>query len=123
MRGTWPSMLACASPTSNNNPLGKGFGPARADCGFREPLAPRLARPGARIVATGYGRFGLGGSGVRFGLQKDPGFPEWGSDSPSLFCWPKDCDLPPGPFGPLPSSGAPGSSFSPENEHQERPWF
>jgi hypothetical protein len=52
MRGTWPSTLACASPTSNSNPLGKGFGPARADCGFREPLAPRLARPGERMVAT-----------------------------------------------------------------------
>jgi hypothetical protein len=54
MRGTWPSMLACASPTSNNNPLGTGFGPARADCGFREPLAPRLARPGNAMVP---GRF------------------------------------------------------------------
>jgi hypothetical protein len=43
-------MLACASPTSNNNPLGTGFGPARADCGFREPLAPRLARPGKAMV-------------------------------------------------------------------------
>jgi hypothetical protein len=52
MRGTWPSTLACASPTSNNNPLGKGFGPAGADCGFREPLAPRLARPGLWMVAT-----------------------------------------------------------------------
>src|SRR5215216_6535128 len=51
VRGTWPSMLACASPTSNNNPLGKGFGPAGADCGFREPLAPRLARPGPTMVA------------------------------------------------------------------------
>src|SRR6266550_9432610 len=50
MRGTWPSTLACASPTSNSHPLGKGFGPARADCGFREPLAPRLARPGRVMV-------------------------------------------------------------------------
>src|SRR5207302_417444 len=25
--------------------LGRGFSPARADCGYRAPLAPRLARP------------------------------------------------------------------------------
>src|SRR2546430_9779514 len=25
-------------------PLGRGFGPARADCGCRAPLSPRLAR-------------------------------------------------------------------------------
>src|SRR5436305_11577123 len=27
-------------------PLGRGFSPARADCGYRAPLAPRLARSG-----------------------------------------------------------------------------
>src|SRR5659263_327181 len=26
-------------------PLGRGFSPAVADCGYRAPLAPRLARP------------------------------------------------------------------------------
>jgi hypothetical protein len=51
VRGTWSSTLANASPTSNLYPLGKGFGPAGADCGFREPLAPRLARPGKSRVA------------------------------------------------------------------------
>ena len=49
--------------------------------------------------------------------------PSCGSTMPSLFSWPKDCDVPPGPFGPEPSSGAPGSSLSPENEHQDLPWF
>src|SRR5688500_18570469 len=46
MRGTWPSTLARASPDLDCHPLGEEFGPAGADCGFREPLAPRLARPG-----------------------------------------------------------------------------
>ena len=30
--------------TSGPVPLGRGFSPARADCGYRAPLAPRLAR-------------------------------------------------------------------------------
>ena len=32
--------------------LGRGFSPARADCGYRAPLAPRLARP-CSMVACG----------------------------------------------------------------------
>ncbi len=32
--------------------LGRGFSPARADCGYRAPLAPRLARP-CSMVASG----------------------------------------------------------------------
>ena len=32
-------------------PLGRGFGPAVADCGYRAPLAPRLARPVSRLPA------------------------------------------------------------------------
>ena len=31
--------------------LGRGFSPAEADCGFRAPLAPRLARPPRRVYA------------------------------------------------------------------------
>ena len=49
-RGTWPSTLTCASPTSNAAPSRQEFSPAVADCGFREPLAPRLARPGTAMV-------------------------------------------------------------------------
>src|SRR5512140_943886 len=30
-------------------PLGRGFSPAVADCGYRAPLAPRLARPPFRL--------------------------------------------------------------------------
>src|SRR3984885_13950435 len=30
--------------TPGPEPLGRGFSPARADCGYRAPLAPRLAR-------------------------------------------------------------------------------
>src|SRR5437764_2073087 len=33
-------------------PLGRGFSPARADCGYRAPLAPRLARSTADRSAT-----------------------------------------------------------------------
>ena len=32
-------------------PLGRGFSPAVADCGYRAPLAPRLARPWSRLPA------------------------------------------------------------------------
>ena len=31
--------------------LGRGFSPAEADCGYRAPLAPRLARPVNRTTA------------------------------------------------------------------------
>ena len=31
--------------------LGRGFSPAEADCGYRAPLAPRLARPPRRVYA------------------------------------------------------------------------
>ena len=67
--------------------------------------------------------FGCGGSGVLFGLQATPGLNAWGSARPSFTSCPYDCAWPPGPLGPEPSSGAPGSSFNPENEHYERPWF
>src|SRR5881628_1407925 len=33
--------------------LGRGFGPARADCGCRAPLAPRLARSPRSSIAVG----------------------------------------------------------------------
>ena len=32
--------------------LGRGFSPAEADCGYRAPLAPRLARPVNATTAT-----------------------------------------------------------------------
>lgn len=51
-RGTWPSTLTCASPYLEYCPLEREFSPAVADCGFREPLAPRLARPGMTILAA-----------------------------------------------------------------------
>ena len=41
-----------SSPTGSN--LGQEFNPAVADCGYRAPLAPRLARPGY-ILAYGGG--------------------------------------------------------------------
>ena len=65
--------------------------------------------------------FGCGPNGVLFGLQKMPGLT---GSRPSLFSWPYDCDRPPGPFGPMGGTvEAVGSSFSPENEHQDLPWF
>ena len=33
-------------------PLGRGFSPAVADCGYRAPLAPRLARPSGSLPAA-----------------------------------------------------------------------
>src|ERR671922_98579 len=61
------------------------------------------------------------GSLVAYGPFGDP--QEQGS-RPSLFSWPYDCDLPPGPLGPMGCSvGASGSSFRPENEHHDMPWF
>ena len=36
-------------------PLGRGFSPAVADCGYRAPLAPRLARPGSDAYAGARG--------------------------------------------------------------------
>src|SRR5919201_4894004 len=35
----------CARAGSATSDLGRGFSPAGADCGYRAPLAPRLARP------------------------------------------------------------------------------
>ena len=32
--------------------LGRGFSPARADCGYRAPLAPRLARPCSMVACA-----------------------------------------------------------------------
>jgi hypothetical protein len=51
VRGAWPSTRTSQARISNDNPLEEGLGPAEADCGFREPLAPRLARPGPPRVA------------------------------------------------------------------------
>jgi len=51
VRGTWPSTLRAKALTPNDSAPQAVFGPAIADCGFREPLAPRLARPGTTIVA------------------------------------------------------------------------
>ena len=85
MRGTWPSTLACASPCPDCYPLGREFSPAGADCGFREPLAPRLARPGAPIVAARRPRsalrFRVGANDHRVGPapptpEKDPLAPQ-----------------------------------------------
>jgi hypothetical protein len=52
VRGTWPSTLAPVRPFLERHPLGREFSPAIAACGFREPLAPRLARPGKRERST-----------------------------------------------------------------------
>ena len=41
-----PDSQRCAPADSlAGRPLGRGFSPAVADCGYRAPLAPRLARP------------------------------------------------------------------------------
>src|ERR1700750_3299144 len=42
--GTGPSTPQNKALTPGPVPLGRGFSPARADCGYRAPLAPRLAR-------------------------------------------------------------------------------
>ncbi len=48
-RGTRPS-----SPRDRGSPtmpgLGRGFSPAQADCGYRAPLAPHLARPSLSLA-------------------------------------------------------------------------
>src|SRR5918999_6087887 len=43
-RGTWPSTPFTRRTDPEGRPLGRGFGPTRADCGCRAPLPPRLAR-------------------------------------------------------------------------------
>jgi len=65
-------------------PLGRGFSPARADCGYRAPLAPRLARsrqdpsaPGAkneavRIVVFSGGVAGRGAPALHRYLAHTP---------------------------------------------------
>ena len=52
MRGTWLSTLRAPAQTPDDSAPRAVLGPAIADCGRREPLAPRLARPGEKIVAT-----------------------------------------------------------------------
>lgn len=51
VRGTWPSAPRAPAQAPKSAAPRTAFGPARAGCGFREPLAPRLARPGRAIVA------------------------------------------------------------------------
>ena len=51
MRGTWLSTLRAPAQAPDDSAPRAVLGPAIADCGFREPLAPRLARPGREIVA------------------------------------------------------------------------
>jgi hypothetical protein len=50
VRGTWPSTLRAPAQAPKSSAPRAVFGPAIADCGFREPLAPHLARPGGTIV-------------------------------------------------------------------------
>ena len=53
VRGTRPSTLRAWAQAPEKPAPRAVFGPAGADCGFREPLAPRLARPGgASVLAT-----------------------------------------------------------------------
>ncbi len=51
VRGTWLSTLRAPAQTPDDSAPQAVLGPAIADCGFREPLAPRLARPGRTMVA------------------------------------------------------------------------
>ena len=51
MRGTWLSTLRAPAQTPDDSAPRAVLGPAIADCGRREPLAPRLARPGEKMVA------------------------------------------------------------------------
>ena len=51
MRGTWLSTLRAPAQTPDDSAPRAVLGPAIADCGFREPLAPRLARPGRTMVS------------------------------------------------------------------------
>src|SRR5215211_5625291 len=53
VRGTWPSSLRARAQAPRVPPLGRRSAPPSADCGFKEPLAPRLARPGAADRSTG----------------------------------------------------------------------
>src|SRR5918999_5793808 len=52
-RGTWPSTPSARRTDPEAIPLGRGFGPARADCGCRAPLPPRLARSTAKGTRAG----------------------------------------------------------------------
>ena len=52
-RGTRPSTPPTGVLTPKTSSLGRGFGPARADCGFRAPLIPRLARSMADPTCSG----------------------------------------------------------------------
>ena len=52
MRGTWLSTLRAPAQTPDDSAPRAVLGPAIADCGRREPLAPRLARPGRKMVAA-----------------------------------------------------------------------
>src|SRR5438552_11382422 len=52
--------------------LGRGFSPARADCGYRAPLAPRLARPRTMVPwACARSQTGRAGGFLR-GTTADP---------------------------------------------------
>ena len=51
MRGTWLSTLRAPAQTPDDSAPRTVLGPAIADCGQREPLAPRLARPGRTMVS------------------------------------------------------------------------
>ena len=51
VRGTWLSTLRAPAQAPEEPAPRAAFGPARADVGFREPLAPRLARPGRTMVS------------------------------------------------------------------------
>src|SRR5207247_4942368 len=48
--GTGPSTLRAPAQAPKSAAPRAVFGPAIADCGFREPLAPRLARPGETML-------------------------------------------------------------------------
>src|SRR3954470_24131255 len=48
VRGTWLSTLRAPAQAPKELAPRAAFGPAGADVGFREPLAPHLARPGIR---------------------------------------------------------------------------
>src|SRR6266511_5757055 len=61
---------------SERRGLGRGFGPAGADCRYRAPLVPRLARPGDD-TATGF----AAGAGLR-GRGYGGGTPGWLPDCP-----------------------------------------
>src|SRR5260221_2170677 len=85
--------------------------PGRGGQGRELPADPGLERNSAIDY---YGR-----SGLLPPLHASPGLNALGLARPNFTSWPKDCETPPGPFGPLPSSGAVGSSFFPENTQIE----